>query len=399
MQTAHVILGGGLAGLALAVELRRAGVTDDVVVLERRSGPVADRTWSTWLIGDEPLARLVTARWTAWEVRDRAGRQHVARGARVPYARLRSDDVGTHLLDAATRAGVTVQHGTRVLGVDDPGEGPLTVRTDAGEITAGAVYDALAMSGPLARQRARGAVELHQRFLGWDVEVERPVFDPGVATLMDFTASRADEARFVYVLPTSPTSALVEDTSLGGPPVPLASRRDALRAYLDARGAGAVAVRREERGDLLMTDGRFSTGTWPRLVPVGTAAGAVRPSSGYAFSRTLRHVRAVARAVAAGGPAPPPPGVPLLDAMDRVMLRVLRDDPGRAPEVFSRLVAGVPADAFARFMVDVPSRRDVARVVRAAPTAPFLRAARSVAAGDLTLEARDGAGTPELAPV
>ena len=113
----------------------------------------------------------------------------------------------------------------------------------------------------------------------------------------------------------------------------------------------------------------------PRVHPVGTGAGAVRASSGYAFARIQRHCRAVAQAVAAGREPPVAVGSARSALMDRVFLRALRDDPGAFPERFRALVAGTPADAFARFMDDAATLADELRVVGALPKRPFLAAA------------------------
>lgn len=375
MDASHLILGGGLAGLALAGELRAAGARGRIEVLERRTEPVDDRTWCTWADGSTPLHACATATWSDWEVRDGPGRAARGRAPSMPYVRLPALAVLERLQHRAEQGGAVIRRGVRVLQTDDRGGGPVTVHTDQGSLRADHVYDAMALAGPLGRARERGAVELHQRFLGWDVEVEHPVFDPSTVTLMDFAVEQHGAVRFLYVLPMSPTRALVEDTSIGGQPLSHAVRSATLEQYLDRRGAGAVRIVREERGALLMTDGRFATGSWPRIIPVGTAAGAVRPSSGYAFTRTLRHATALARGVVDGAPRAPRPGRPALDRMDAVMLRVLQREPQLAPEIFHTLVGRVPGAAFARFMTDVPSPLDVARIVGALPKAPFSRAA------------------------
>jgi lycopene beta-cyclase len=64
---------------------------------------------------------------------------------------------------------------------------------------------------------------------GVRVEADRPVFDPATATLFD----PLDERSFAYLLPLSPTEALLESASFG----PVAVREDetALLRYLRTR--------------------------------------------------------------------------------------------------------------------------------------------------------------------
>jgi lycopene beta-cyclase len=261
-----------------------------------------------------------------------------------------------------------------VLDVSTGRERPV-IETSAGTHAASTVFDALGPGSPLLRGQAPGEVELVQSFLGWEVELEAPRFDPQLATLMDFRDDGRRGLRFLYVLPFSPTRALIEDTSIGRATVPPAERRELLEQEL--RGPLGVArwqVRHEERGRIPMTTAAFALGHGPRVHAVGAAAGAIRPSSGYAFSRIQRHCTQVARAYARGEQIPTRLGARRAAALDAIFLRALDAEPERFGEVFLRLAAGVPGDTFARFMTDDTTASEDARVIAALPKAPFLAA-------------------------
>ena len=51
-----------------------------------------------------------------------------------------------------------------------------------------------------------------QHFLGQEVIVDKPVFDDSTAILMDFRVDQSHGMHFIYLLPFSPTQALVEST-------------------------------------------------------------------------------------------------------------------------------------------------------------------------------------------
>ena len=53
-----------------------------------------------------------------------------------------------------------------------------------------------------------------QHFLGQEIQVDKPVFDPSTAILMDFRVDQSKGMHFIYLLPYSPTEALVESTLL-----------------------------------------------------------------------------------------------------------------------------------------------------------------------------------------
>jgi lycopene beta-cyclase len=264
------------------------------------------------------------------------------------------------------------------------------VRTDRGDWRAQRVYDGrtpspLASPAPPGHAHADasgGHSTLHQTFLGWEVRTERPVFDPTTAILMDFRVPQDHGLRFLYALPFAPDRALVEDTSITSPsttPTP-ADRRALLASHLtETLAAGEHTVEHEEHATIVMTDAPRPATKRPRVHLIGTAAGAVRPSSGYAFARIQRHCRAVAHAVTTGHDPPARPGTTRGALLDRVFLRALRDDPAAFPEHFRRILAGTSPEAFARFMNDEATIADEARVIAALPKRPFAAAAVAVA--------------------
>lgn len=374
----QVVLGAGLSGLSLAVALVRAGVRDDVVVVDRRTTFGRDRTWATWSAPGTPFEDLARRRWATWEVRT-AGRRASGRSRRRPYLAIDGADLYAAALDELDRAPqVDLRLGSRVL---DVGDG--WAETDAGRLE-GHVHDGLGLASPALRGRRPGRTELWQAFLGWEVETERPVFSPGVATLMDFRCPQDGQVRFVYVLPHGRHRALVEHTVFA-PSVPSAAEhRAALEAHLgETLAAGSWEAGHEERGRVLMTTGSLPARRGTRTTAIGVAGGAVRASSGYAFSRTQAHVTAIAEAVAAGRPPPARAGAPHRALLDAVFLQALTTDPAAAGDRFATLVKRVPGEAFARFMTDQSTRADETRVVAALPPLPHALAALRTLAGSL----------------
>ena len=300
----------------------------------------------------------------------------------IPSARFYGDVVGR--LRAAPnctiRLGVSVE---KV--VEEPDR--VRILTSDGEMVAAYAFDALAAAGPTwaATTRGNDADALTQRFLGWFVEAPEPVFDPSCVVLMDFDVTPNGELRFMYVLPFSQTSALVEDTTIGRSGVAPETSRAEIRRYLTTRyGLDAFTVMREEEGALPMFLPRTPHTEPLRVIPVGTAAGAVRPSSGYAFTRTQRQVSQLARAFAAGTPSPAPVGRRRDRELDRVFLEALGENPEAFAGYFMNLGRRMPGDRLARFMMDAATPRDIAALVSALPKGPFTRAAvRSARLGAL----------------
>jgi lycopene beta-cyclase len=363
-----VILGAGLAGLSLADALADRGCPAPIVLIDRRGRWSDDRTWCTWLTGPLRYAELSTHRWAAWRT-VRGGAEARGCSRAHPYVRIKAGTLYDRVLsrlDALSSCEIRTEEA--VLAVDTSGPSPI-VQTTRERIHAGLVVDALGASSPLrAPADPASGPALCQRFLGWEVRAPAGTFDPEIVTLMDFRAGGPDGVDFFYVLPFSGERALVEHTSIGVGGPGAAARREALTIELDTiAGPGRWEREREERGLIPMTTAPFPLCHGPGTCTVGGAAGAVRPSSGYAFSRTQRHVAAVADAITGARPLPQAVAPARFAALDRVFLTALTDAGDGGEALFWRLATGVDAGAFARFMTDVSTPWDEARIIAALP--------------------------------
>ncbi len=263
---------------------------------------------------------------------------------------------------------MTLQLGTQITEIGDG-----WARTSAGRLE-GTVHDALAMGSPALRDVEIGT---WQTFRGWEVRTEKPRFDPGVATLMDFdTEQEPNGVQFLYVLPFAADHALVEHTSFARGGMAPHKRQRIVREFLDCE----YEVLRQERGRLPMTTVRLPALRSERTTAIGVAGGTLRASSGYAFTRTQAHATAIARAIAAGQPLPKRAGPARLHALDVIFIHALQQQPTAFAELFRTVVERVPADAFARFMTDRATPRDIAQMMRAMPAGVMSRAgARALA--------------------
>ncbi|PZE27918.1 hypothetical protein DEI86_04795 [Curtobacterium sp. MCBD17_028] len=375
----YAVLGAGCAGLATAIALAERRSAGSVVLLDARTAYTDDHTWSFWHVEPTPFDDCITARWSSWAVRA-GGRTVTTTAAATPYVSIRASDYYREALHRlAGLADVRLRLGTAVTGVDAGPDGS-TVRTPSGDVPARRVVDA---RGPVDTRPEDGGGAFAQRFLGVRVRAHRPVFDPGVVTLMDFDVDQSRGIHFVYVLPASRTEALVEDTYLTEAAVPRAVLEAGITTYLRERhGLGPDELDRMggEHGVIPM---RLAGRDVPPDI-VGVRGGAVRPSTGYAFLRIQR-----AAAGLAAGHRTPPRGPMRTWVLDTVFLRFLQDRPDAVPGVFLRMFDRVPGDALVRFLTERSTARDDLRMVLALPTVPFLLAAVRVVVRALLATARD----------
>ncbi|MFF5074849.1 lycopene cyclase family protein [Micromonospora olivasterospora] len=373
--------GGGAASLVLAA-LDRHGVRGvRVAVLDPVRKHGQDRTWAFWGRPGGELEPLLSASWRRVEVTTPA-RRRVLDLAPLRYAMLRSAPVYARAAEAERRLGATridaavtalADDGTRVL-LRGPDGVPLA--------RASWVLD----SRPRPPRRP-GRTSWLQHFRGWWLEAGAAAFDPDRAVLMDFrTPQPRRGVSFGYVLPVSDRYALVEYTEFSPAPLTDHGYDRALRGYVARLGLHpeALRVREVENGVIPMTDAPFARRPSPRVVCLGTAGGATRPSTGYTFAAMLRQAEQVARAVAAGRPPVPAPAYPRRHLwLDAVALRAL--DTGRlaGPDFFDRLFDRNPPQRVLRFLDGGTSPGEDLAVMRSSPLLPMTSAVLGDAVGRL----------------
>ena len=372
-----VIVGGGAAGLTLLAHLAASDWRDRrVLLVDRDERPSEHRIWAYWstspAAAGNPLAGAETLTWGRLAVHA-AGHTHLLDPAPYTYRLV----TGRDLLRVADALAATAPGFARataaVLAIDD-GQGPGNVALHGGRVLrADWVFD----SRPPAAARPG---EVAMRFLGQEIAASRPVFDPTIATFMDFRAGTAGRVRFGYTLPLSPTHALVEIAEFADPTLDDGPDAAALERYLtQTYPATDWRTLRQEHGELPLRPPPRQRGSG-RVLPVGLPGGLLKPSTGYAFSRIVRDTAAITGSLVCHGH---PFALPVRRArhrlLDQVLLQVVRDEPERIEAAFARMFTGNPTRRVLRFLDEDTSTGEEIRLAATLPMGAFLRAARRVA--------------------
>ena len=370
----YLILGAGAAGLSLCHALLERGVTDEIIVLDQKTAFTDDRTWCFWDISPHHYSSLAAFCWNRWDVVG-TGRCRVSQSSeRGGYACLRGIDFYASVLEAVQRyPNVTLKLGCAVERVSS--------HRDQVSVTAGGQsWDADYVFDSRPRPVPPGGLSFSQRFFGQFVHASAPVFDPARCTLMDFRVSQERGLHFMYVLPFSPTEALVENTYIqlwDSEEVGAEQHRHEIGAYLGEHYIQAnFTTEREETGAIPMTTQPFPRRDG-RAFFIGTPGGCSKPSSGYTFTRIQSQCRQIADAVLAGTleTYSGTPGSARFRFFDTVFLQALHDNPAAFPDYFTRLFSRVPPDTLSAFLSETSLWPSDFLILRALPLTPFLQAA------------------------
>ncbi len=365
-----IILGGGCAGLSLAMRLAALGTRcPRTLVVEKRSAYTNDRTWCFWGKSSKHVEHLVQHQWQRVTLRD-GDRVVSVDCTSMPYQVITAEAFYRDALRAIAES----DRVDLATGVALPAE-PVKVgnawkiATNQGLYSSAKVVDTRPPPQPEI-----GAALLWQSFYGCEIESDCDLFDAGCAELMHFTRGPADRVNFNYLLPFSSRRALVEATVFGVVPVGRGQLEGELQNALhrQTRGAG-YRVLRTENGILPMGGTRPGKASGATYVKAGLSAGAGRASTGYAFQRIQRWADHCAQALIEGGlPLNHPSDPALLRALDYLFVSVLRSWPTAAPSLFLGLFERTDTARLIRFLSDAGTLADYAAVAAALPAGLFI---------------------------
>lgn len=369
-----IIVGGGASGLSLALHLQNSPKFRDarVLVLESAKKNTNDRTWCFWT--DKPLIvdPVISHRWRALEFVGPSFQRRYTLPT-MEYCHIRGLDFYEFAHEQlATWPGLERRQ-LRVLDVVSDEHGA-TVDTEAGQLRAAWVFDSRVPEDWQTLTQPHH-LSLLQHFVGWEIEADEAAFDTSTARMFDFRWPQDDAVRFFYVLPFSPTRALIEFTLFSSSLLPQAEYESALTAYIqETLGLSQFEVRATEQGVIPMTTFPFGMRSGPRHVPIGTRAGMARPSTGYAFMRIQRDSQWLVKNLEAGK-IPVTRDIPRrFKAYDQLMLDVMVRRGGCVHDVFAKMFARNPIERNLRFLDDQSTFLEELAVILSVPSRPFLSA-------------------------
>ena len=212
-----------------------------------------------------------------------------------------------------------------------------------------------------------------QHFSGYEVETPIDIFDDTTVTLMDFRCDQSLGMHFIYCLPFSKRHALVEST-LFSPTISSQKFYDkAIKNYLKniiklddfsiiRRESGAIPLAVLKQRDISFTG-------------VGGNGGAIRPSSGYAFSFIQKQVEQIVNMQVSGQPLKVEvPHSRFEIWMDKIFLSVIQQNPLLAPLIFTNMAQSLTGDNFACFLSGQATLKIWCKVVLSMPKIPFIMA-------------------------
>ena len=363
-QTA--IIGAGCAGLTLGYHL--IGSKSEPIVLIDKQTSRNDHLWSYWDNGRDSLILprpFIKKKWANWSIRTQ-NKEVIRTGNSSQYVCLSSAVFESHLQKAIKNSNGTILRET-VTGTNIINGTKLLSLSNGSELTINNLYDS---RPPLVSDGA-----MYQHFVGLNIQADDPIFDDSTAILMDFRVPQSSGIHFIYVLPFSKKSALIESTVYSTKLLPHSWYKQQISNYVHKNFPKTNwEVISQETGALPLTNKCPQTSFG---VPIGLNANAMRASTGYAFSQIMAQIsELVLKIESSSNKIAVKRGSSFIeDFMDKIFLDVLSKSPHRAPEIFSKVLESLTGDEFAEFMSGYCPASIKAKIIAALPKSLFSIAA------------------------
>ena len=222
---------------------------------------------------------------------------------------------------------------------------------------------------PLKKEDAH----LLQSFIGYVITTEEPISKINCVDLMDFNVEQLDSTQFMYVLPLGNGNTLVELTRFGLASITQKEADPILHSYIIQR-FGNYKIHDTEIGCIPMSTANISTESIPGVISIGGRAGAIKPSTGYAFKNMFTHSEKLANNLKKGIESARINNISRFRFYDRLLLLILSTQPSQGKRIFQSLFKKNQTKDVLQFLDEKTTLIQDIRIFSTLPIKPFLKA-------------------------
>lgn len=369
----YIIAGAGAAGLSLAWKLLHSQLAEKkVLIIDSNLQPTNDKTWCFWDSNCPPFADIIHKKWKKIEIGITNSRFTQSLNE-YPYYCIREIDFQQKIYEQLRAHNTFELVEAQITDLEDDAD-HATLHSKQQSYSADYIFQSCFP----ANKQDKPHYSLWQHFLGWDITTTDPTFDAATCTLMDFDNTFTKGIAFIYILPWSATSALVEYTVFSDQVAEKEFYEDKISLYLNNRfdlQPIDYSTERREFGKIPMQDRLQKAWYKPRILNLGLQGGLTKPSTGYTFKRIQDHTDAIILQLQKNNtPKPITDSSFRYQAFDLWLLQIIHDHPQESLEVFKQLFKQNTADQIFRFLGEETSVTQDLAIMNSVPYTPFLRA-------------------------
>ncbi len=369
----YIIIGAGASGLLLADAMLNDSFFDDkrILLLDKDPKNANDRTWCFWEKGDGQFEDIVHKRWSSIHFQ---GEDVLKRTDINPYSykMIRSIDFYKYYLGRIKESSNITFVQESMVDLNESAT-EVTVKTTNNTYSGKFIFNSL-FDYKMATGQKKYPV-LQQHFVGWVIKTEKPIFNANEVTYMDFSIPQKGNTRFMYVLPYSNNTALIEYTLFSEQLLPKAEYEAAIKEYIvDRFQCKTYEIIEQEAGSIPMTAYDFREHHTKRVRYIGTAGGWAKPSTGYTLMSTTNKIPKLIELIKQGKPLQKMKLKSKFWFYDMLFLDVLHHNNGNGHTIFESIFKSLKPQMVFKFLDEKTSLKEDIVYINSCPKAPFIKA-------------------------
>ncbi|MCL9769554.1 lycopene cyclase family protein [Flavobacterium sp. HXWNR69] len=291
MQHYHYIFtGSGLSALMTVNEMLLSGKFEDksILLIDENAKKVNDRTWCFW---DEHnlFDGIVSKKWNqAIFANEKFNR--VLELTPYQYKKINGLDFYKLVFKKISEHKNIHFLNQKVVDFSELGDHCI-VKTVSETFTCNKIFNSIYNPEVVTTQTKFPLI--HQHFIGWYIKSKEAVFTPNCATFMDFSVEQKGNTRFMYILPTSSTEALLEYTLFSKNLLFKEEYEAEIQKYITNLGITEYEIIEKEQGNIPMTCYPFWKHNTKNIINIGSAGGWTKASTGYTFKNASKKSKAL----------------------------------------------------------------------------------------------------------
>ena len=291
MQHYHYIFtGSGLSALMTVYEMLLSGKFEDksILLIDENTKKANDRTWCFW-DEDNLFDEIVSKKWNqAIFANEKFNR--ILELTPYQYKKINGLDFYELVFKKISEHKNIHFLNQKVVDFTELGN-HCVVKTENETFTCNKIFNSIYNPEVVKSQTKFPLIQQH--FIGWFIKSKEAVFTPNCATFMDFSVEQKGNTRFMYVLPTSTTEALLEYTLFSKNLLSKEEYEAEIQKYIENLGITEYEITEKEQGNIPMTCYPFWKHNTKNIVNIGSAGGWTKASTGYTFKNASKKSKAL----------------------------------------------------------------------------------------------------------
>ena len=232
---------------------------------------------------------------------------------------------------------------------------------------------------PIYLSKEHFQTHIYQSFIGWTIQINKPLFDVDTFRMMDFNIEQNNSTQFVYVLPFTSSQALVEITRFGSDLIQKQSAEQILDHYIKEQ-FGEYSIIDREQGCIPMSNVKIDNEIKQDIILLGARNYLTKPSTGYTFKSMFYHANNIvdniflSQDINSLNKEYTQMSKGRFAFYDSLLLHILYTKPHLGKPIFQSLFSGVDTKHILRFLDEKTSLTEDILLFTALPWTPFLQA-------------------------